>query len=204
MSEKSPTNNLKIIVNYIMNIYIPFWFAVKLKSSIKEGARHFHKFIKLTRYLDKKYLKVIDPVISRNAYFGHPENILLSMLSDPSLDVRQEAIEKIIEARRTNDNAAVRRFHVVPLNFYEFLNHTQAVERIEKLVTETSGLVYGQKNRDGRIRINLISRNCLPEVKVLPAESLINKKNFFKNFFISHFIRYNREFFFTILLDLKV
>ena len=116
MSEKSPTKKLKIIVKYIMNVYVPFWFTVKLKSSIKDGARHLHKFIKLTRYLDK-YLDLIDAVISRNAYFAHPENILLSMLSDHRLKVRQDAIKKIIEARNNNDNAAVCNFHVAPLNY---------------------------------------------------------------------------------------
>ena len=99
-----------------MEVYIPFWFTLKLEPSLKNGARHIYTFIKLTRHLGKKYLNIIDPVISRNAYFAHPENILLSMLSDPRKSVREKAVERI-HARSVHNNVDVRYFHVFPINF---------------------------------------------------------------------------------------
>ena len=101
-----------------MRVYIPFWFKVKTEKSIKDGARHIHYFIKLTRYLDKKYQSIINPVIARNAYFAHPENVILSMISDSRRNVGQEAIEKILQAWRDNsDNTAVHIFRVPDINF---------------------------------------------------------------------------------------
>ena len=197
MSESSPTNNLKLLVNYVMNVYVPFWFKVKKYHSIKDGARHIFSFIQLTRYLDKKYLKIIDPVISRNCYFAHPENVLLSMLSDSRRNVRVLAINKILQARGANNNTSVRTFSVPKLNFeatdyinmvnleaanitnvsscdlalsidnekwefFDYPNHTQAVERTVKLVTEASSKVYGYENRNAYIKTTLESRKQLP------------------------------------------
>ena len=191
------------MVSYIMKVYIPFWFKVKTETSIKDGARHIHYFIKLTRYLEKKYQSIINPVIARNAYFAHPENVLLSMISDSRRNIRQEAIEKIVQARRDNsDNTEIRLFRVPDINFqandytdmvdlssvssppvlsnissdellqcldnekwefFNYPNHTQAVERTVKLVTDVSSRVSGQQNRDGVIGATLKSRKILPK-----------------------------------------
>jgi len=48
---------------------------------------------------------------------------------------------------------------------FEFINfpcHTQSVERIVKLVTESSIKVCGEKNRDGFTRTTLFSRTEMP------------------------------------------
>ena len=186
-----------------MKVYIPFWFTVKKHHSIKDGARHMFKFIKLTRYLEKKYLAIIDTVISRNCYFAHPENILLSMLSYSRRDVRELAVDKIVQARETSDNSSIRKFSVPKLNFqandytkivdlstvtitsppilsnissielqssidkekwefFNYPNHTQAVERTVKLVTEASSKVYGYENRHTYLKVTLDSRKNLP------------------------------------------
>ena len=203
MSEESQTQDLKVLVNFIMKVYIPFWFKVKTEKSIKDGAKHIHYFITVTRYLAKKYKDIIDPVIARNAYFAHPENVLLSMISDSRINVRQEAIDKIIQARiNYSNNNNIRQFRVPTLNFqaedykdmvdmssvtpppvlshisseelilminneewefFKYLNHTQAVERTVKLVTEVSSRVCGQQSRDGAIRTTLKSRKILPK-----------------------------------------
>src|SRR6218665_1943268 len=51
-------------------------------SSCKDGARHLHQMIVKSRYLSPKHKKIVDPVIHRNAYFAHPENLLLAMMTD--------------------------------------------------------------------------------------------------------------------------
>ena len=42
---------------------------------------------------------MIIPVFQRNAYFANPENILLSMIIDDSLAIREKAISLILKAR---------------------------------------------------------------------------------------------------------
>jgi len=35
------TDNLKHLVNYVMKVYIPAWFRIKLYSLVSNGSRHF-------------------------------------------------------------------------------------------------------------------------------------------------------------------
>jgi hypothetical protein len=54
----------------------------------------------------------------------------------------------------------------VPMDGWDFIkypSHTQAVERIVKLVTEASGKTVGPQNRDGFIRATLESRKHMPK-----------------------------------------
>ena len=58
------------------------WFNIKTKSFCMDGTRHLWMLIRLTRYFDPELRNVVDAVIQRNGFFGHPENILLAMLTD--------------------------------------------------------------------------------------------------------------------------
>ncbi|GBM26326.1 hypothetical protein AVEN_239333-1 [Araneus ventricosus] len=149
--------------------------------NLKNGARHLWHFISSSRYWPKKYRDIIEPVISSNAYFEAPGNMLLAMLTDHRCHI---AAGRIIKAREIGpDGNCVRRFVIPAVNFrttdyvdhidweacnvtpptvlrhischellkmiqddvpmdswefIKFLSHTQAVQRIVKLVTEAS------------------------------------------------------------------
>jgi hypothetical protein len=66
----------------------------------------------------KPELKVIiDPVIARNSYFGHSENILLAMLADERDHIRELGCRQILVARKENASEALRSFRIPSLNF---------------------------------------------------------------------------------------
>lgn len=76
------------------------------------------KLIKSTRYLPVEFRLIVDPVIQRNAYFAHPENLLLSMLSDENKTVRELAARRILQARSSPHTEKVPRVFEVPqINF---------------------------------------------------------------------------------------
>ena len=204
VSTSDPSNELLTLVVFILRVYAPSWFRIKIHQSIKDGARHLWHFISSSRYLPKKYRDIIDPVISRNAYFAAPENLLLAMLTDERCHIRTLAVRRIIKARKTlQDGNCVRRFVIPAVNFeatdyvdlidwqacyvtsipvlrdiknhellkmikdgvpmdgwdfIKFPSHTQAVERIVKLVSEACGKTVGAQNRDELIRATLESR----------------------------------------------
>ena len=76
ISTERPDYNLRLLVEFIMKVYAPSWFEIKLNSSIKDGARNLSNIIRTSRYLPEQYLQIVDTVISRNAFFAFPENIL--------------------------------------------------------------------------------------------------------------------------------
>ena len=67
---------------------------------------------------------------------------------------------------RIMTDADLREFIALQLTatviFLKLLCHTQAVERVGKLVTETSTFVCGQKSQDGFIFAQITSRQLLP------------------------------------------
>ncbi len=50
VSQSDPSPELKIITNYVMKVYVPFWQAVKTDNCISSGSKHFFNLIKMTRY----------------------------------------------------------------------------------------------------------------------------------------------------------
>lgn len=207
ISEVKPSDEIKLLVSYIMKIYAPVWFGIKMHPSVKFGAVHVFKLVQKTRQLPDRLCKIIDPVIQRNAYFCHPKNILISMVLDERVHVRQLAFRRLLKARKQEPKGkSVRTFQPPTINFAasnyielidwskckltpppiiskvstqsleELINtivlpefelikfpcHTQSVERIVKLVTESCTKVCGEENRDGFIRTTLLSRSTMP------------------------------------------
>lgn len=116
---EEPSPALRKLVEYILKVYCTGWFRIKREYSITNGAKHVWKFIQDSRYLPEDIRQVIDPVISNNAYFAHPENILLAMLIDSRPEIRELAVRRIIKARNSESfrNKKVRQFKVPMLNF---------------------------------------------------------------------------------------
>ncbi|GBM26351.1 hypothetical protein AVEN_239351-1 [Araneus ventricosus] len=184
LSTSNPSNEFITLVVFVLSFYALSRFRINVHHSIKHGARHLWHFISSSRYLPKKYRDIIEPVISSNAYFATPGNMLLVMLTDQRCLIRTLAAGRIIKAREIGpDGNCVRRFvipavnfratdyvdhndweacnvtpptalrHIschellkmiqddVPMDSWEFIkfpSHTQAVQRIVKLVTEAS------------------------------------------------------------------
>ena len=76
---KTPSKKLQALVMFIIRVCALMWFAIKSHSSCKDGARHFHQQVTRSRYLCQEQNNIIDPVLHRNSYFAHPENIILAM-----------------------------------------------------------------------------------------------------------------------------
>lgn len=113
---KNPSNNLNILTVFVMKVYAPAWFSIKRNHSCIHGAQNFFQILHSSRYLEKELLSIIDPILQRNAFFAHPENLLLSMIFDEKKDTRQEAFQHITSARNLN-KSKLRKFMTPELNF---------------------------------------------------------------------------------------
>ncbi|GBO16341.1 hypothetical protein AVEN_137769-1, partial [Araneus ventricosus] len=118
ISTSDPSNELITLVVFFLRVYAPSWFRIEVHHSIKDGARHLWHFISSYRFLPKKYGDIIEPVISRNAYFAAPENMLLAMLTDERFHIRTLAARRIIKTREIGpDGNAILRFVIPAVNF---------------------------------------------------------------------------------------
>jgi hypothetical protein len=115
-ASECPSENLKTLATFVVKVYAPGWFRVKMNSSCKDGAINLWHMISASRYLSDDLKSVIDPVIERNGYFGHPENVLLSMITDDRKEIRELGVRRILKARNRQVVNGVRQFTVPKLN----------------------------------------------------------------------------------------
>ena len=201
ISTESPSEELQQLVRFVVAHYAPVWFTVRQNSSCTDGAKNLHRSVELLRQLPETVQAIVRPVLQRNAFSAHPEQLLLSMVADDAPETRQKAVRLISEARQ-RQRREVRSFQLPLLNFEaqhhtdlidwnssdvteppllrelselqlqaietgpaappEYPVHTQAVERIVKVVTQACSSVRGEESRDGLIAATLRHRRLLP------------------------------------------
>ncbi|GBO34573.1 hypothetical protein AVEN_78988-1 [Araneus ventricosus] len=88
-------------------------------SDEKAAADILRKFFATETADDLK--KVVDPVISRNAFMAHPENLLLSMLADERWHIRELALRRIMKTRESS--SVVERRPQTKLKSQSFHRH---------------------------------------------------------------------------------
>lgn len=131
--QQSP--NLRILVEYVMKVYAPIWFDIKCHSSVKDGAKHLFRLIHLSRYMTQEMKRIVDPVIERNGFFGHPENLLLAMISYSRSHVRELGLRRILQSRTKSQQRGIRVFKVPHLNF-EAQDYIDLITWSDCVVTE--------------------------------------------------------------------
>src|SRR5207253_1076375 len=82
VSTAEPPDDLKVLAEYVIKVYVPSWFEIKKFQRATHGARHLHGMIKKSSFLPEEFKAIVHEVIQRNSYFAHSENILLAMLED--------------------------------------------------------------------------------------------------------------------------
>ena len=111
------------------------WFSIKCNPSCENGARHLFQTILRSRYLPENIRSVLDIVIQQNGYFGHVENLLLSMIMDERPRICKLSLCRILKARR-HKCTSIRTFKVPNLNLsandYIDLNDRQSNEAISE------------------------------------------------------------------------
>ena len=118
VSTENPSDSLKDIVTFILTSYMPIWFEIKCSKNIISGPVHVYRAIVTTRYLSEDLKKVVFPVIERNAYFAHPENLLMAMIFDERKHIRELGLRRVLKARQTKSKGkSIRNFIPPTLNF---------------------------------------------------------------------------------------
>ena len=111
--------------------------------------RHLFEAIRRSRYLAPKYRAVVDSSIQTNGFFALPENILLSMVTDPGPDVRKDALNKILRARKEEIGACGVRYNIVPNINFRAKDYSQMIDWEDPTVSITVPPVLRKfKNRE--------------------------------------------------------
>lgn len=119
VATEKPSEELMILTQYIVQVYALSCFNIKTRSSCMDGQKHIFTIIGESRYLSNKLQSIVYPVIERNVYFFHPENILLAMLADDRKYVRELGLRRILKCRTQTKNSQAKRPFEVPTIYLE-------------------------------------------------------------------------------------
>lgn len=112
VAEENPSENFRVIVEFIVKVYAPMIFKVKNQSSVVYGAVHLAEIIKSSRARS-----LIDESIGRNSYAAHAESITLAMVNDEKIEIRRQGWLNILNARNASNSSEVREFRVPKINY---------------------------------------------------------------------------------------
>ena len=113
LSEMKPTKELKRLTAYTIRIYGAFWFMVKWEPQFEKGASNLLQLIKNTdMYCNKSEKDIVSKVFSVNAFFLHPENVVVGMLASDDVHEREEGIKYAKKSFNFEHSMNIREFKV--------------------------------------------------------------------------------------------
>ena len=96
VSISKPTKNLKLIAEFIVKVYLPSWFDIKIIKYLTDGPKNLFNVIqRINNFPDSNARNICYKVIDNNSYFAHGENILIGMLADEDEEVIRKAVNKV-------------------------------------------------------------------------------------------------------------
>lgn len=107
---------------------MPLWFEIKKSKYLTDGLKHVYQAIKKSRYLSEEFLKIVDPVIERNAFFAHSENILLAMLVDEREHIWELGYRRILKARKVVSKKKTVRSFQPPKLIFKASDYTEIID----------------------------------------------------------------------------
>ncbi|CAG9794368.1 unnamed protein product [Diatraea saccharalis] len=162
-----PTKNLKELATFVMKVYAPNWFDIKSKSSCTFGPIHIFNMVKRSMYLQDDLKSIVLNTIKRNAFFIHPENLLLAMLQDDIQQVREMALRRILKARKEPKGKKVREFQLPELKI-DAKNYYDLIEWAKEKITEPP---ITMKYNDSEITTKIATGGKLFDIEKYPCHT---------------------------------
>lgn len=138
VSTENPSQLLNEMVKYVLWVYAPTHFNIKYKSACFYGAIHLTNIVKASSFLRGSHLITVRDTIENNAFFAHPENVLLAVLNDEDETIRRAGWKRILEIHEHQNANAVVKIRSFKLDFeinYMAKNYTDLIDWENELAT---------------------------------------------------------------------
>ena len=97
--ENDVLGNLKSIAQFVVGVYVPMWFQIKVNKHWIEGPNHILKQLSLVRDLDQNIQNLVMPHVKSTAWNAHSEHVLQTMLASADREDRKFAVGQILKIR---------------------------------------------------------------------------------------------------------
>ena len=93
--EESDSQNLRLLAEFIVGVYYPCWFKIKVQHKWIEGPRHVLFQIKCLKSQDEVVREAVIPSVKRSAWYIQSEHIIQTLLCSKEQEERLIGIEKL-------------------------------------------------------------------------------------------------------------
>lgn len=90
---------LRVIVDFIVNVYYPCWFTIKINNSWVDGPKNILFELLCLRAQSKTVQQTVETTVRTSAWFAHSESVLMSMLCSDNQEERNFAVSKVLAIR---------------------------------------------------------------------------------------------------------
>ena len=87
-------NNLQILVEFIVGVYYPCWFMIKVKNRWTEGPKYVMYQLECLKCQSKTVHDIVIQTVKRSAWYAHSENEIQTLLCSAVVKDRKIGIEK--------------------------------------------------------------------------------------------------------------
>ena len=95
---------LRTVVVYIVSVYVPMWFRIKVLHSWLDGPRHVLTHLELLRLQTPDVQRILIPYLRTSSWFAHSESILQTLLTSSDAEERKFGVQKILKIRGRNSH----------------------------------------------------------------------------------------------------
>ena len=118
-SVSTPSENLKTLADFIINVYAPTWFNIKCQPKCVHGPIHLWNMIRRMQHFSKTLRKeMLESGVKRDAYYAHQESVLVAMINDDNVTIRELGFRRMLKAGRESEetprNSSIIRLFEVP------------------------------------------------------------------------------------------
>ena len=92
--------NLRLIIEFIVGVYYPCWFQIKVKQSWLDRPQHVLFQLKLLKYQKEEVIAIV----KRSAWFAFSECIIQTLLCSNIEEERKLGVQKVLEIRGKGDD----------------------------------------------------------------------------------------------------
>ena len=110
MSSENPSFGMRRLCSFVVFVYSPVFLSAKHFQGAEEGPKILVQELKAVRlFCLEEEQQVVQPVIRTNGFYGHGENVLVSLLCSSDREDRQFSIQRIKEIRELEKKKNIPR-----------------------------------------------------------------------------------------------
>ena len=158
-----PSKELQLLINYILKVYVPSWFHIKITNSLSDLPQIIFKAAQHVKTMESKYQNKIKAAFQRSSFCFLPENFIYCLITSNSLSTQSEGWKLVLKSRSMRNKSSGR---ILPINW-------DATEWTEMISLKDKNIIEPPCTQDipSKEVSSFLNGNGILQIEKLPSHS---------------------------------